>query len=117
MHNRLEESEEFKDELVAGIVKKEARMLPNPDFGNDTMLKIQEAAAYKKEVSARLKASLWCFLGALAVGITLGIVVIFGELFTQLGSNKVLTILGLFSVTLIGILGLDNYRRLIKRYS
>ena len=92
-------------------------MLPDADFDNDTMLKIQEAAACKMEVSARLKASLWFFMGALLVGVTLVIAVIFSELFIQLGSNKVLTILILFSVTLLGILGIDNYRRLIKRYS
>lgn len=116
MIDKTDASEEFKDDLIRDIVKKGMRSMPNPDFEDQMMLKIQDESAYKKEVSSQLRTSLEFFIGALILGIGLTLVVLFGVVFEQY-EIKTMTILALFVMSLIGILNIDNYRRLIKKYS
>lgn len=80
------------------------------------MRKIQDESAYRKQVSSQLKASLQFFVGALIAGVGLTLVVLFDQVFEQY-EIKTIAILCLFAIGLIGVLNIDNYRRLIKKYA
>ena len=116
MIDKTDESEEFKDDLIRGIVRKGARTLPDANFEDQMMLKIQNELDYKNEVSSQLKTSLRFFVGALLSGISLMLVVLFGKVFAQY-EIKTIAILALFVMSLVGILNVNNYQRLIKKYS
>ncbi|MEM6831885.1 MAG: hypothetical protein AAF551_15350 [Bacteroidota bacterium] len=116
MDSKKDESEEFKDELITSIVKKSGRRMPNPDFENQMMLRIQRESAYKKEVSSQLKISERLFQGALLAAVGLTLTFLLNKVFTQYGS-KTIAVLVLFAVIMVGVLYLHNYRRLIKKYS
>lgn len=106
------ESEEFKDDLVSDFVKAEAKILANKDFENNIMLKIKAEIDYKKEMSSYLKKSLSFFLVALFSGILF----MFNILF-EAYVIKSITILILFAFSIFGLLCIDNYRIIIKKYS
>ncbi len=112
----MTESEEFKDDFINEIVKKGARTLPNPQFEDQTMQMIQKELDYKKEVSSQLKTSLQFFVGAFLLGISLILAMLIGKIFGQY-DIKTIAILALFATCVIGILNLDNYHRLINKYT
>tara|TARA_R110000868_G_scaffold164309_1_gene396778 strand:- start:80 stop:409 length:330 start_codon:yes stop_codon:yes gene_type:complete len=105
-------SKEFKDDLVSDFVKSGAKTLINKDFENNIMLKIKAEIDYKKEVSSYLKKSLYFFLLALFSGIIFMFYILFEEYVI-----KSIAILILFTLTIFGILCIDNYRIIIKKYS
>lgn len=116
MIKKVLESEEFKDDLVNDFVKAGAKTLINKDFENKIMFKIKAEIDYKKEVSSNLKTSLLFFLGALFLGIIFSLVTLFSIFFEDY-IIKSITILILFVFSIVGILYIDNYRILIKKYS
>ncbi len=116
MIDKTGESEEFKDDFIKRIVRTEARPFPNANFENEMMLNIQSESAYKKEVSTQLRTSLKFFVGALLSGIVLTLFILSGEVFDQY-EIKTTAILALFVLVLVGVLNIDNYQRLIKKYS
>lgn len=110
------ESEEFKDNLVKDFVKSGAKTLVNKDFEKNMMLKINSEIEYKKEVSTNLKKSLSFFIFALLLGITFSLIGLFSILFEEI-VEKSITIFILFVFSTVGILYVDNYRTLNKKYS
>lgn len=116
MTSKTKEREEFKDDRIKDFIKKGARSMPNPDFENKVMLKIQYEVAYKKEVASRLKISMQFFLGAVLAGIGISLFILTGGILKQFGT-KIITVPILFLIGLVGIMSFDNYRRLIKKYS
>lgn len=106
------ESEEFKDDLVSDFVKVGAKTLINKDFENNIILKIKAEIDYKKEVSTYLKKSLSFFIVALFSGIILMFSMLFEEYVI-----KSITIFVLFTFSIFGLLCIDNYRIIIKKYS
>lgn len=109
------ESEEFKDDLIRDIVKTGARTLPNVNFEDQMMLAIQAEVDYKQKVAAQLKTSLRFFLVALLSGVILTLVILFDA---TLGEYiNILTVLTLFLIIVFGVLNINNYRRLIRKYS
>lgn len=113
---KTDESEEFKDELIKSIVKESERSMPNPDFEFQMMLRVQQESAYKKEVAFELRTSVRFFQGALFAAFGLTLASLFGELFVQ-HYGKTIAVLALFVIAIVGVLNLDNYQRLIKKYS
>jgi hypothetical protein len=112
----MKESEEFKDDLIKEAVKMGARSLPNTLFEDQMMLKIKADENCKAEVSTQLKLSVRFFVGAMLTGALLALVVLFGGLLGEY-NVKTISILSLFAVGVIGVLNMDNYSRLISKFS
>jgi len=110
------ESEEFKDDLIHEIVKSGARSLPNVQFEDQMMLRIQKELDYKKEVSAQLKFSFQFFVMALLFGIGLVLVILLDKILGEY-EIKTVVILVLFITSIIGVMNVGNYHRLINKYS
>lgn len=107
---------EFKDEFIKAVVEKGSRKMPNHDFEDQVMSKIQASYDYKKEVSARLKLSMKFFTGALVLGLTMILVLLF-EHVTFSYNLKYVAVGALFVIIAMGFLNIDNYKRLIRKYS
>lgn len=112
----MTETEESKDDLIRELVKGGARTLPNAHFDNQVMLEIQREINHKNEVATHLRASMHFFLGALVSGVGLLLIILFNHVLDQ-NDLKILIILMLFGACVIGILNVDNYRRLINNHS
>ena len=110
------ESEEFKDELVKGFVQSGVKTLMSKDFENIMMLKINTEIEFKKEVSTNLKKSLLFFIGALLLGIMVSLISLFSILFDEI-LVKSITIFVLFLLSTVGILSVNTYLTLGKKYS
>ena len=108
--------EGLPDDLIGDIVRNGARTLPSADFENQVMRKIQMELDHKNEVTSQLRTSLRFFLGALLTGTGLLVVVLFGQVFTQFGGST-FAILALFILGLVGIMNIENYKRIIRNYS
>ena len=107
---------EFKDEFIREVVRKGARKMPNHNFEDQMMSIILASNNYKSEVSARLMLSLKFFIGAMV----LGLVMIFSLLLEHVSFSvnlKYMAIGALFVTLVIGILNIDNYKRLLRKYS
>ncbi len=110
------ESEEFKDELVKSFVQSGVKTLMNKDFENTMMLKINAEIEFKKEVATNLKKSLLYFIGALLLGIMVSLISLFSILFDEI-ILKSITIFVLFLFSTVGILSVNTYLTLGKKYS
>ncbi len=111
-----QESEEFKDDFIKEIIVKGKRPLPNTDFDNKVMLKIASANAYKEEIAAKLMLSLKYFIMALVIGLALGLFLLIDKVSLGLDLTYI-GVLGLFILSVAGILNVDNYKRLLNKYS
>ncbi|MEM9299217.1 MAG: hypothetical protein AAGA64_12620 [Bacteroidota bacterium] len=107
---------EFKDDFIKAVVAKGSRRMPNDDFENQLMSKIQAANDYKKEVSVKLMLSLKFFVGALVLGLIMILSLLF-ERVTFSYNLKHMAVGALFIIALMGILNIENYKRLIRKYS
>jgi len=111
------EEKVFDDDELYTIMKKGKRTMPFDDFEDKVMAKIHYEHAYKGVVSNKLKLSLIFFI----IGMVSGIVLVL--LFSLFGSPvfginpKTLALLILFIIAVVGIMSLDNFLRLIKKYS
>ena len=112
----MNELEEFNDDFIRDIVKKGAINLPNDDFENEMMLKLHSDSGYKKEVSAKLILSMRFFIGGVVLGVVLMLSLLFWESMSKY-NNKTLVIMALFVIGVMAILNIDNYKRLINKYS
>jgi len=106
----------FEDDFLRNIVKSNARTLPNQSFEDQLMSKINAEEHYRNEVMMQLKKSLKCFSLAISFAVGLVLVMLFGELSTAFNSTTI-EVLALFSLAIIAILNVDNYSRLITKYS
>lgn len=106
----------FTEKEISYLIKNSARKLPNPEFDDRVLVKIQEELDYKNQVVAQLRISIRFFTGALLAGVFLSLMTIF---WINMESSKVntLAIMGLFLFAVIAIMSIDNYRRLIRRYA
>lgn len=111
----MEELSEFDDEFVRKLVKGSKRTMPNADFEEQMMLRVHAALEYKQEISAKLMLSLKFFIGGILLGVTMLILLLFGE--SVINSSKTPLVVLLFVLGVIGILNIGNYRRLIHQYS
>lgn len=112
----MRESEEFKDDFIRAVVAKGARKIPNADFEEQVMLKVNEVVNYKKEVSSKLALSFRSFLGALLLGVALMLSILLDKVRFSY-DLKYVAVMSLFVITVIGVLNIDNYKRLLNKYS
>jgi hypothetical protein len=107
---------EDDDELYA-IMRKGQRTMPFDDFEDKVMHKICFEYTHKRVVSNRLKLSLIFFIMGTVSGIVLTL------LFLSFGNPvfgiapETLALLALFVIAVAGIMGFDNFIRIIKNYS
>ena len=112
----MKERQEFKDDFIKDVVEKGKRTIPNEDFENQIMQKIYARTAYKKEVASKLKKSM-CFF---YFGLLLIIGYTFATIINKFVLNDILnfiSILTLFFASIIGIIFLSNYKRLLSFFS
>lgn len=104
------------DKEISQLIKNSVRKLPDPEFDDRVLMKIQGELDYKNQVVVQLRTSLRFFIGALLAGVLLTLSTIF---WINMGSSKVntLAITGLFLFAVIAIMSIGNYRRLICRYT
>ncbi len=112
----MKEQEEFKDDFISDIIKNGSRTLPNDNFENQMLLKLASKSNYKKEVSRMLVLSMRLFVVGLILGSMLIVSLLFGESIFQF-NNKTLVVIALFAIVVIGILNIENYKRIINKYS
>ncbi|MEX1241486.1 MAG: hypothetical protein WEB30_17325 [Cyclobacteriaceae bacterium] len=111
------EEKVFHDDDLYSIMKKGKRTMPFDDFEDKVMDKIYYEYAHKRVVSNKLKLSLIFFIIGTVSGIVLAL------LFSTFGDPvfgmhpKTLTLLILFIIAVVAIMSLDNFLRLIKKYS
>ena len=108
---------EFNDDEFYTIMKKGRQTMPFDDFEDKVMDKIHYEYSYKGEVSNKLKLSLIFFIIGTFSGITLTLLFfVFGN--PVFGINpKTLALPILFIIAVVGIMSLDNFLRLIKKYN
>lgn len=112
----MNNSKEFPDDSISDFVKANARKYPNKNFEIQMMSMIYAEKKCKDEVCCRLKKSFHFFVSAILLGVGLMVVMILGKLNVNVDA-KTFEVLALFVVLIIGMLNLDNYSRLIKKYS
>lgn len=112
----MENQEEFNDEMLGKYVKMSTKTLPNEEFEHQLMSRITDELAYKQEVLTQLKLSFRIFITALIAAIILMITVMLHQVLDSFWV-EVAAIAILFVGGVIGILNIDNYRRLIRKYS
>ena len=107
----------FDDDDLCIIMKKVKRTMPSDDFEDKVMARIHHESAYKEVVSNKLKLSLIFFLIGTVSGMLLTLLFLaFGN--PVLGINpEMFALLILFVIGVVGIMSLDNFLRLIKKYS
>ena len=111
----MKKSEEFSDAELKLLIEQAARPLANDRFEEQMMALVHKESAYKKEVAAQLKISFRFFLGALAGGLTLLLIVLLGRLLPTYPVITLATFL-LFAFAVAGVMCFANYRRLISDY-
>lgn len=99
------------------IMEKGKRTMPFEDFEDKVMDRIRFEYTHHRVVSSKLKLSLIFFIIGTVSGIVLTL------LFSTFGNPvfgidpKTLSLLILFVITVVGIMTLDNFLRMIKKYS
>ena len=105
------------DEELYAIMKKGKRTMPFDDFEDKVIDRIRFEYTHKRIVSSKLKLSLIFFIIGTVSGIVLTL------LFWSFGNPvfgidpETLALLVLFIIAVAGIMSLDNFLRLIKKYS
>ena len=111
----MEERQEFKDDFIKDFVEKGKRKISNENFENQIMQKIYERTTYKKEVVSKLKKSMYFFCS----GLFLIIMYIFNTVLIKFSLNderSFISVLALFFASIIGIIFLSNYKRLLNYF-
>lgn len=111
----MKEPNEFSDDFVRNAVKDSRKILSNDSLENQIMLKIYAEKKYKDNVLYQLRRSLQFFIGALFLSLGLMAIIAFGDVYT-INNTKIAEVLSLFFIMIIGILNIDNYRRLIGKF-
>lgn len=111
------EDEVFHDDELYTIMKKGKRTMPFDEFEDAVMDKIYYEYAHARVVSNKLRLSLIFFIIGTVSGIalTLFFLAFGGPVFGI--EPKTFALLILFMITVAGIMGLDNFLRLIRKYS
>ena len=109
--------QEFHDDIISEIVKKNCHKLSSVDFENKVMSKIHHELELKNQVSNKLKLSMVFF----TIGTILGIraTLLFMNSFDVIvGFNpKDVGFIVLFFICVVSVMSFDNFRRLINNYS
>lgn len=107
----------FHDDELSTIMKKGKRTMPFDDFEDKVMDKIRHESVHARVVSNKLRLSLIFFIVGTVSGVVLTLLFFsFGG--PVFGINpKNVALLILFTIAVAGIMGLDNFLRLIRKYS
>ena len=111
------EEKEFDDNEFYKIISIGRRTMPFDDFEDKVMHKIHYKYSHMQAIANKLKLSLICFIAGTVAGIALTLL-ISGFEYSIFGLKiRTLALPVLFLIALVGIMSLDNFLRLIKKYS
>ena len=113
---KMEERQEFKDNFIKDFVEKGKRTISNEGFENQIMQKIYTKTTYKKEVASKLKRSMYFFYCGLFLIVIYTFVTILNK-FILNDINNFISVLTLFFASIIGIIFVGNYKRLLYYFS
>lgn len=111
------EDEEFKDGFISEILEKANYSIPNKDFEDQILQKIHTHVNDKEEILSKIKLSLKFFYAGLALVFVCVLGVIFREALFHQSTNAFFYVLVLFFSTILGILLIENYKRVIRNFS
>jgi len=119
MDKARKENEEFKDEFISKIIEEGSYVISNESFEDQILQKIHTHVDDKEKIISKIKLSLKFF----CVGLGLIFVCLLGFIFRDFFSNQstntntFVYVLFLFFSTIMGILSIENYKRVINNFS
>ncbi len=117
MNKERKENNEFKDEFISEIIEKGRYSISNEDFEDQILQKIHTNVNDKEEIISKIKLSLKFFcLGLVLIFVCLLGLILRDSLSDQ-NTNVLTYVLVLFFTTALGILSIENYKRVINNYS
>ena len=104
---------EFQDGFVESVLQNADHTILTIDFENQLMKKVRANHSYKKEVTSRLKKSMFYFLIGILLIILYPLVSILRKPLFE-SSTNILSVSVLFFSIIIGVITIDNYRRFFQ---
>lgn len=104
---------EFKDDFVESVLQNADHPILTHDFDNHLMQKIRANHAYKKEVLAKLKKSMFYFFVGIFLILLFPLISIIQRIFFQSSINT-LSVFILFLSIAMTIIFMVNYKRLFQ---
>ena len=117
MERFSKENDEFKDKLISEILEEGSYSIANNDFEDKILHKIYTHVNDEKAIVSKIKLSLKFFYFGMGLVFMCLLGFILRDSLLNQGTNTFVYTLALFFSTILGILLIDNYKRIISRFS